>query len=361
MPRQTLKQRPDGRYACKYKGKFFYGATQTEALAAREEYKRQEKSGINAAPVTVGEYAARWLPVHKASVGTKTYNDYAKQLDTLCKCIGDRLLREVTPSDIKAVFSHYLGYSESTIRRTRILFLALFESAVADGYIFRNPCKHETARPHKGTVGTHRAITDEERALILSTPHRVRLAALVMLYAGLRRGEALAIDLDRDVDLHTYQIHVHAAVRFESNQPILDTPKTEAGERDIPLVALLREELRGQHGLLLPSVQGKMCSDTAFRRAWDSYLHALSMAAGHPVAIRPHDLRHSYCTMLRDAGIDLKIAMMWMGHADKDMILRVYDHVTPSRLLRSVASLEQFCASSSQNGSQNAEIHLKAL
>ena len=46
MPRQTLKQRPDGRYACKYKGKFFYGATQTEALAAREEYKRQEKSGL---------------------------------------------------------------------------------------------------------------------------------------------------------------------------------------------------------------------------------------------------------------------------------------------------------------------------
>ena len=109
MPRQTLKQRPDGRYACKYKGKFFYGATQTEALAAREEYKRQEKSGINAAPVTVGEYAARWLPVHKASVGTKTYNDYAKQLDTLCKCIGDRLLREVTPSDIKAVFSPLPG------------------------------------------------------------------------------------------------------------------------------------------------------------------------------------------------------------------------------------------------------------
>lgn len=361
MPRQTLKQRPDGRYACKYKGKFFYGSTQSEALAAREAYKRNEKVGLVEKPVTLIEYAAQWLPVHRASVSQKTYNDYAKQIEKMCRLIGEKLLSTVTPSDIKRVFSAYLGYSDSTIRRSSVLFTALFESAVADGYILRNPCKHETARPHKGTVGTHRAITDDERALILSTPHRVRLAALVMLYAGLRRGEALAIDIDRDVDLKTNQIHVHTAVRFDSNQPILDTPKTEAGERDVPLVALLRDELSGQHGLLLPSAHGKMCSDTAFRRAWNSYMHALSVAAGHSVSIRPHDLRHSYCTMLRDAGIDLKIAMMWMGHADKDMILRVYDHVTPTRMFRSVASLERFCASSSQNGSQIDEINIKSL
>ncbi len=361
MPRQTLKQRPDGRYVCKYKGKSFYGVTQSEALAARDAYKRQEAAGITAGPITVGEYTAAWLPIHRASVATKTYNDYAKQLEVLISALGPRQLRDVTPSDIKSVYNHYLGYSESTIHRARTLFTAVFESALADGHIVRNPCKQETARPHKGTVGTHRAITDEERALILSTPHRVRLAALVMLYAGLRRGEALAIYLDRDVDLQTAQIHVHAAVRYESNQPILDTPKTEAGERDIPLVPILRTELANSHGLLLPSAKGVLCSDAAFRRAWSSYLTALSKAAGHPITIRPHDLRHSFCTMLRDAGIDLKIAMMWMGHADKDMILRIYDHVTPSRLLRSVASLERFCESSSQIGSQPPYETLQAL
>ena len=44
MPRQTLKQRPDGRYACKYKGKFFYGATQTEALAAARNTSGRKKA-----------------------------------------------------------------------------------------------------------------------------------------------------------------------------------------------------------------------------------------------------------------------------------------------------------------------------
>lgn len=44
--------------------------------------------------------------------------------------------------------------------------------------------------------------------------------------------------------------------------------------------------------------------------------------------IRPHDLRHSFCTMLRDNGVDIKLAMRWMGHADEKMILRIYDHIT---------------------------------
>lgn len=73
MPRQTLKQRPDGRYTCKYKGKCFYGSTQSEALAERKNYKRMIEQGIKDLPLTVRQYAARWLPVHKAGIGQKTY------------------------------------------------------------------------------------------------------------------------------------------------------------------------------------------------------------------------------------------------------------------------------------------------
>ncbi len=84
------------------------------------------------------------------------------------------------------------------------------------------------------------------------------------------------------------------------------------------------------------------------RRSWDSYLLALSKAAGHPVSIRPHDLRHTYCTMLRDAGVDMKQAMIWMGHADEKMILRIYDHVGEKRTQNSVKQVEKLL-----NGMQN--------
>lgn len=63
MPRQTLKQRPDGRYACKYKGRFFYGATQAEAYRKRDEYRRALEAGVRAelTGLSFSDYAARWL------------------------------------------------------------------------------------------------------------------------------------------------------------------------------------------------------------------------------------------------------------------------------------------------------------
>lgn len=342
MPRQTLKQRKDGRYKCVYKGVQFYGATQSEALAARAAYIRDEEQQLKHTQPTVREYATSWLPIHRANVSSKTYNDYAKQVDALIAKIGDKYLRAVTPTDIKSVYMHYVGYSDSTIKRARILYKGIFRSAVADGYIHVNPCDDVQAQPHKGTVGTHRAISEAERKAIHGTIHRLRPAVMVMLYAGLRRGEAMALNIDRDVDFAKKVIHVREAVRFESNQPILTSPKTEAGEREIPMIDILASELRGKHGLLLPSANGTLCSDTAFRRAWDSYLRAIGTIPGAEAPIRPHDLRHSYCTMLRDAGVDLKIAMQWMGHADKDMILKIYDHITPKRVETSVSHLNDF-------------------
>ena len=55
--------------------------------------------------------------------------------------------------------------------------------------------------------------------------------------------------------------------------------------------------------------------------------------------------------MLRDAGVDLKLAMQWMGHADEKMILKVYDHVSEFRTQQAMADVETMLASR-QNGRQ---------
>lgn len=350
MPVKKPARRKDGRYACKYKGKFFYGSTPEEALAARKAFIKAEQSGqLLARELTVRDYALKWLPLYKSSVSEKCYNDYAKQIEALFPYIGHKLLSQVTVDDAAAVWQHYAGYSASTIKRARMLYIALFDTAIENDLCRKNPFKSKFTQPPRGSSGSHRALTDAEVDLILSTPHRFQLAVLVMLFAGLRRGEVLALSSD-DIDLKHNIIHVNKAIRYDSNQPIFADPKTDAGTRDVPVFSQLRPFLLRHTGLIAPDTFGRPMSEVAFRNAWSSYLRALSIAAGHPVSIRPHDLRHTFCTMLVDAGVPLKQAMSWLGHADEKMILRVYDHVHATRTSASIQQVETLLADRKPSG-----------
>ncbi len=48
--------------------------------------------------------------------------------------------------------------------------------------------------------------------------------------------------------------------------------------------------------------------------------------------------------MLYEAGIDLKTAQRWMGHADEKMILRIYAHLTERQEQKGVEKLKAFMA-----------------
>lgn len=360
--RQHLKQRHDGRYAARYKDKWFMGNTEREALEAREEYKRMLRtSSVSSESMTVAQYAAKWLPLYKSDCGDKTYNDYAKQLDAMVAAIGTRLIRDVTVDDVQLVYNHFIGYSTSTIKRAAMIYKKMFDCAVEADLIRKNPFKASTVTLPKGYEGSHRALSPVEDQIILTVPADFRLPVLVMRYAGLRRGEMMALDIDRDVDFEAGTITVREAVRFDSNQPIVSAPKTDAGKRIVPLFDVLRRELEGHHGLLAQSASGKMLSESAFSSAWARYINEVEtylngcprrwygkkrehrdreLPPWREFAIRPHDLRHSYCTMLRDAGVDIKLAMRWMGHADEKMILRIYDHISEDRIQDATSKVE---------------------
>lgn len=378
MPRQKkqhLKRRKDGRFACRYKNLWFYGDTEEEALLSREDYKQAEKRGELSGKDKpyFGEYAMRWLFAYKAHLTTGPYNQHVRNLNKWISFIGDKAIDQYTPSDVSTFYQHFAGMSASSIHSARDTIKGVFKAALADDFIKKDPSA--TITPPKGMKGTHRAITQEERALIHQTDHRLRPAVMVMLYAGLRRGEAAALNVDRDVNFATKTLTVREAVRFDRDgSPIICRPKTEAGIRTVPLLDILARELHGVHGLLCTSADGKMMTGSAWKRAWDSYLYALgetkngcskrwAKAAWVPVEIRAHDLRHSYCTMLYDFGIDLKTAMLWMGHADQTMTMQIYTHLSDQRRTEAENTLRNAEKSlfGSQNGSQTLLFHVEPL
>lgn len=390
---KLLTVRSDGRYRCKYKDKYFYGRTQTEALRARDNYRDMLKAGLNpeTSGTTVREYSASWLPTHKAGIKKQTYNTYASYIDRINDLIGDKPVSQVVPSDIKSVYNDFLGMSDSTVKKVKMLIVSMFRSAVEDGYIRKNPCTNVT--PHQGKSGSHRAITDEERQLIINTPAKFRLAVLVMLYAGLRRGEVLALDMS-SVDFKEKVIRVTEAVSFDGNARVVGDPKTQSGIREVPLFSRLEAELKGHTGL----VAGKEFTQTGFERAWEGYVNtiersvngcqkrwygrrkedkqrdpvkyakvvklekeaeklrrfgkkaeakqkqseadALRLAGWKSFTVRPHDLRHSFVQMLCDANVEIDLAMKWCGHGDERMIRHIYDHVSEYRSEKAITDVE---------------------
>ena len=370
---KDLALRGDGRYKCVFQGRCFYGKTIDEAKKKRDEYKRLVEEGMQTRQVRVQDYAANWLPIAKVGIRSHTYNGYAKMLDYLNAEIGKLNLDQVKPTDIKRVYSrHFATFSGSHIRHAKNLFTAMFDAAMEDGYIRVNPCRARSAKPHKGKDGSHREITDEERMLIETTDHPLRPLVMTMLYAGLRNGEALALDVDRDVDFERKYIHVQRFRHADVNAPTIDEEgKNENANRYIKLFPQLEEVLDGLHGLLISMHDGMPLSKIGWKRMWDSYVNTIErrmngcqkrwygrrrcdkenrlkyeelMTQGRKeearqyilppwksFKVRPYDLRHSFATYCRDNEIDILVCMRWMGHSDSTMILSIYDHVSPKR------------------------------
>lgn len=401
----SKKRRKDGRFRVTVGTVAFYSTVSwADANRQAQAYRRELDSGLNAdaRATTLRAYALRWLPVHKAGVKDKTYNEYAGLINRMLTLIGDEPLMHITPDKALSAFIAAFppkrtvgseGYSGSTMKRAKMLMRDIFDSAIENGYATKNPFRSEKFKPTMGKDGTHREITDEERTLIHTVQHPFRPAVMAMLYAGLRRGEVLAINTDTDI--HNGFIHVANAVTYPGNQPDIGNPKTDNAYRDVPIFPPLAEELKHITGLIAPSVKSSShMSESAFRSAWNSYISTVErhingvqkrwyglrhedqqrnpsryavvqsfLQAGEKEKadelrltdwisfdIRPHDLRHSFCTMCRDAGVDIKQTIEWMGHADEKMILKIYDHVTTRRSSESIKKVTEFLNSESDLG-----------
>lgn len=388
MPRQkkqVLKRRKDGRFACRYKDQWFYSAVSSDdALAQREQYIRQKKSGdYQNRSVTVFDYGVNWLKIAHPAVSEATYRGLSIHLQHLVNRLGNTPICDVKPLQIKEVYStEYQNVSNSYLKGAKQLFCALFDSAVADGICRINPARQKSAQPHKGTEGGHRAITEQEREWINTycKDHRAYPAIITMLYAGIRPQEAKALKIEKAYDPAEGVLHINQTAHRKGNNQyeITNKGKTRNADRDVPVFPPVQAALDGKKGLLITTAKGKQITATTWRNAIDSYRTCMETAINGiqkrwygktkeqkklaekgelkpwiKFTVVPYDLRHSFCTMCRDADppVELHTCIEWMGHADATMIMKIYDEVSDNRSKAEAERLKKTLFRS-QNGSQ---------
>ena len=50
--------------------------------------------------------------------------------------------------------------------------------------------------------------------------------------------------------------------------------------------------------------------------------------------------RHTFCTRCADAGLDIKVLQMIMGHSDISITMNIYNHVDAARVQNEIKKLE---------------------
>ena len=333
------------------------GKTLKEAIAKAERKKMALESGQvgTSGNMTVSRWADEWLEVYKApKIGRGSLNNYNVHLKTIKRLIGGKLLKEVKDIDLQMILNQQGMPDEKTgevksldyLSKLRMTMRAMFKRACISKLIPFNPAEYLELPAAKN--GTHRSITDKERALILrlAETHYAGLWVKVMLYCRLRPGETLALEW-RHIDFDKKLIHVERAMKAHSMT--IDIPKTSAGVRDIPIPDKLLTELfvakRGPFEPVFTKSQSGIRHDrTSMTRMWKNFKRELNILGEAKVYrnqilmpsiaddLVPYCLRHTYGTDLQDAGVPINVAKYLMGHSDISTTGNIYTHTTEAAI-----------------------------
>lgn len=368
-----LIRRADGRYAVqvylgtdengKKKYKFVYGKTQKEALKKAEELRIKLGKGIDlsAERDSFAKWRDRWLEQKSISVAATTLRSCRTCTQHIADALGDYELPKILPAQIqKCINAMYEeGYAKGTLTKALQYTSQIFKMAIINRVTDFDPTMAVTI-PQNAPVQHRTALTEEQQRWIVETPHRAQTAAMIMLYAGLRRGELIPL-LWSDIDLDAQTINVNKSVDLAHSKPRVKIgAKTDAGTRIISIPDVLVEYLRAQpnqSGLVVPSAHGKMMSAEAWKRLWHTYMLDLNVKYGHNgeaskfsrrgsimmiETFTAHQLRHTYASLLYLAGVDVMTAKEQLGHADVKTTLGIYTHLDAKYKRHAMTRLNEY-------------------
>ncbi len=256
--------------------------------------------------------------------------------------LGDRPAREVTTREVEDLLRRIAagGAAPRTVNKARQLVCAIFNYGGRPGTyaLAANPAQHADRRrehdaatlafysceqvealAHALSAGAHRdpsrpAVSEEEAAARARDDAQDAELVRVAAYAGLRRGELVALRW-RDVDFTGQKIIVRRALSGETE--VRSTKSRRAREVPLPdqAAAALRRlrargEFTGPDDYVFANRFGRRLDPSALRRRYE---RARDAAALEP--LRFHDLRQTYGSLLVAGGIDLPSVKAAMGHA----------------------------------------------
>src|SRR6266511_1958909 len=330
--------------------------TLAAARAWRAEAQTAVRRGTLGAPVatTVREAGEALIEgMRSGRVRTRSGDRYkpsairgyqAALRDRIVPILGGKRLGDVQRREVQRLADDLLaeGRDPSTIRNALMPLRVIYRRAVEDGDIAVNPCTNLRLPAVRGRRDRI-AAPEEAQQLLAALPERDRPIWATALYAGLRRGELMALRWE-DVDLAAGVIRVERA--YDDKGRVDVEPKTRAGRRAVPIVGALRDVLvehRARQDRNGGLVFGSR-AETPFvpSNLWRRAERAWKRTSLEPIGL--HEARHTFASVLIAAGVNAKAITTYMGHASIQTTYDLYGKLMPGSESEAAALVDAYLA-----------------
>ncbi|MGW1162386.1 tyrosine-type recombinase/integrase [Streptomyces sp. NPDC002519] len=312
--------------------------------------------------ITLDDYVTRfWQTGVRGAPGTVKRIDERVRLHIRPR-LGAIPLRDITPAVLRGYIAALEGECAPRYARQILTSLSnIFETAIDDKRLVRNPMRAKSVRWPK-------VPEDQREAWPLETALRVRdaigpryrIAAVVGLGCGLRQGEVFGLSPE-DVDFARGALRIRRQVQLLHGRlyftlpkggktRVVDMPPSVASalaeyfleypavEVELPWGGPEGDRERKKFPLILTTTYGNAIRANIFNvEVWKP---ALAMAGVIPVrnqgerwkASRKdgfHVLRHTYASVILEAGESVVTLARWLGHSTPTITLDFYAHFMP--------------------------------
>lgn len=267
--------------------------------------------------MTYREWNELYFQLYKRNLEPKTRESYDRIEQLIGPVLDDLQIDEITPDEIQRAL--LVVEDAAGTRQAQIAFALLhasFRRAVRSRHLKESPVEAIDRPAHEAIPGRSINVTDWAtlRPVIDGD-----ICFALMAYAGLRRGELLAL---RRGDIGPDVVRVRLQRVRIGGKLTEKRPKSAAGVRDVPILPDLARVV-DRLPLMHPAALICNVAPETLACRW----RAAQLDAGVPTPYRLHDLRHTYATRLVAVGCDLRTLQYMMGHSSFDLTAQTYTHI----------------------------------
>lgn len=299
--------------------------TQKECLIKLKNQMGVENE--NEKSISLKQWYDKWVQLFKiGKVKEITIKGYEKILRNIPANILNKNIKKITTLEIQELLNSIVA--ERTRQTVYELLFAMFSKAMDFEMLAKNIMKQIEKPKHIREKGVALEPAEQEKFIKECNNNKWGDLFLVILYQGFRIGEALGLNAtDLNFDNNTISIN-----KSYSQYGYYDTTKNEQSNRTVtmfkPTIEILKKYTNKEDRIF----------NISYTIARENFKEILKQAGIKDISI--HDLRHTFITNCKNAGIPEHIVQSWVGHQIGSKVTSsIYTHITEDSNLLNINKL----------------------